>query len=241
MPSPTVSIIIPIFDNVTYVEEALFSVISQTYSNIEVIVIDGGSDADMMKRIESWMEVAQHQRNPNHRFTFLKQKNMKISEAINHGLSAAKGEFFTILHADDVYDIHRIEKLILRIDQEQGDLIFSAIKGMDEHSHPLPVGHDWRNEYENSIYHLANMPTVGFQLMQSNLAKCAGNLFFSRNIYHRVSNFKNFEFLYDYDFILRCLLVTEPIFLNEELYFYRVYDNKNTRFEINQKFRDRIK
>ena len=222
---PLVSVIVPVYNDEKYVEEALNSIFYQTYSHLEVIIIDDGSQDCSVDRIEKWMERTQQIKKSSHTFSFFKQENRGDPETINRGLAAARGEFLTILNSDDVYDSRRIEKLINRVLEEQGELAFSAVKGIDARGNSLPIDHPWRTVYEHSLHHLTNVPTVGFQLLSGNLAMSTGNLFFSRNLYHRVGEFKNLKLAHDYDFLLRALLVTEPIFLVEELYFYRLHGN----------------
>lgn len=224
--SPLVSIIIPVYNHEKYLEEALNSVLYQTYSDLEVIIIDDGSQDRSAERIEKWINETSQNKKTGHHFIFIRQEHQGVPVAINKGLSIARGDFLTILNADDIYDIRRIEKLIRRINEEQGELIFSAVQGVGDDGIPLPVGHLWRNKYEYLIHQLTSMPTIGFQLLEGNLSQTAGNLFFTRNIFQLVGEFKNIKLAHDYDFLLRALLITEPIFLNEELYLYRVYKEK---------------
>lgn len=242
---PLVSIVIPVYNHEKYVEEALNSVLNQTYPNLEVIIIDDGSKDKSPELVDQWLAKMAPNKKMGREFIFHKQKNQGAHATINRGLSLAKGNFLTILNSDDFYDLTRIEKLFDRLQFEQGELIFSGVKGIDGNGKDLPLGHHWRNGYEGCLASVGHTPTVGFQLLQANLAISTGNLFFTRTLYNDVGEFKDLKLAHDYDFLLRALVVTEPIFLQEELYFYRVHDSNTfsqlldrLQIELNEIYRE---
>lgn len=88
-----ISIIIPSFNQGCYLEETFRSIINQHYSNIEIIVMDGGStdnSADIIKKYENYITYWQS------------QKDNGQSDAINKGIQKATGEIVTWLNSDDV-------------------------------------------------------------------------------------------------------------------------------------------
>jgi glycosyltransferase involved in cell wall biosynthesis len=94
---PLVSIIIPLFNGEKYIEETLKSALNQTYSEIEIIVVNDGSTdrgAEIVKRYP---------------VTFIQQKNKGISGARNLGINAAKGDFIALLDQDDLFKPDKIE------------------------------------------------------------------------------------------------------------------------------------
>nr|WP_228519816.1 glycosyltransferase [Methylophilus sp. QUAN] len=95
-----VSIIIPTYNRAEFIGEAIVSVLSQTYSNIELIVIDDGS-TDNTQLIVSKIT--------DKRLTYIKQNNRGRSNARNHALSLASGKYITFLDSDDLYLPNKIE------------------------------------------------------------------------------------------------------------------------------------
>jgi glycosyltransferase involved in cell wall biosynthesis len=92
MNSPLVSVIIPVYNGDKYVEEALASVIAQTYPNIEAIVVDDGStdaSAEIAERFEG--------------VTVIRKANGGVSSARNRGIEAASGDLLAFLDHDDVH------------------------------------------------------------------------------------------------------------------------------------------
>lgn len=89
-----VSIIVPCYSQAQYLDEALQSVLNQTYTNWECIIINDGSP-------DHTEEVAQRWVSKDSRFVCLKKENGGLSSARNAGITIAKGEFIVPLDADD--------------------------------------------------------------------------------------------------------------------------------------------
>lgn len=103
---PSVSIIVPTHNCVEYLGQAVRSVMHQTYSDLEVIVIDDGSNdatEDLMKELSG----------EDDRIRYVKCKHSKgAAAARNLGLHQASGEFISFLDCDDIYDPKKLECLI---------------------------------------------------------------------------------------------------------------------------------
>ena len=84
-----------------YIEECIDSVLSQSYQNLEVIIVDDGS-TDQSKEIVSRYE--------DSRIRIVSQNNMGASAARNKGISLATGDYIQFLDADDILDKHKIEE-----------------------------------------------------------------------------------------------------------------------------------
>ncbi|WP_445736798.1 glycosyltransferase family 2 protein [Mariniflexile sp.] len=89
-----VSIIVPCYNQAQYLDEALESVLSQTYENWECIIVDDGSPDNTNEIVQKWVE-------KEARFIYLKKENGGLSSARNAGISKANGEFILPLDADD--------------------------------------------------------------------------------------------------------------------------------------------
>lgn len=99
---PLVSVIIPVYNGSLYLRAALESVFAQTYRPLEVIVVDDGSVDDSGVIAQSFPEVH-----------YIQQTNQGVAAARNHGIEAARGEFYAFLDQDDLW---KPEKLKLQID-----------------------------------------------------------------------------------------------------------------------------
>lgn len=228
---PLVSVIIPVYNHEKFVVEALNSVINQSYPHIEMIIIDDGSSDNSISIIDEWMNSWKNRNHSSTSITFIKQENRGAHATINRGLSLAKGDFLTILNSDDYYHLDRIRLLIDKV-AGKGEIGFSLVKAVNENGNTLPQNHPWMEWYECNIRDLINWPTIGFKLLHVNIAVSSGNLFFSKTLYQRIGEFKNLKLAHDLDFLLRAVALSEPIFLEERLYFYRIHHH-NTFHQVN--------
>jgi glycosyltransferase involved in cell wall biosynthesis len=93
-----VSVVVPAYNAATFIAEALESVLSQTYTNIEIIVVDDGSTDDTNKIVSSFEKVR-----------YIKQENLGAAAARNRGISEAQGQFIAFIDADDLWFSKKIE------------------------------------------------------------------------------------------------------------------------------------
>jgi len=105
MTNPFVSIVVPCYNQAQYLDEALQSLLDQTYSNWECIIVNDGSP-------DTTEEVAQKWEAKDIRFVYVYQENGGVSSARNLGIEQAKGEFILTLDADDKYETTFVEKAL---------------------------------------------------------------------------------------------------------------------------------
>lgn len=105
MSNVKVSVIVPCFNQAKYLEEALESVLEQTFENWECIVVNDGSPDSTEEVVTKWIAL-------DTRFKYLYQNNLGVSAARNLGISHAKGKYILTLDADDKIDSHYIEKAL---------------------------------------------------------------------------------------------------------------------------------
>lgn len=103
---PKVSVIIPAYNAMTYLPETLSSVLEQTFSNFEVLIVnDGSSD-----HIEEWASKL------TPRVQLIAQANQGPSAARNTGIAMAKGEYIAFVDADDLWEPTKLEKQVRCLD-----------------------------------------------------------------------------------------------------------------------------
>lgn len=99
-----VSVIVPIYNVEEYLEECLESIRNQTYTNIEVILVNDGSTDGSIEICERFCQ-------QDNRFKLLTQENQGQSAARNHGVNASIGELITFVDSDDVISTKYLEVL----------------------------------------------------------------------------------------------------------------------------------
>jgi alpha-1,3-rhamnosyltransferase len=116
---PLVSVVIPAFNHEQYVEQAVRSVVDQTYPSVELLVIDDGS-ADATARIVE--QLAQ-----SHSFQFIRNdRNLGLNPTLEKGINLSRGAFLSILASDDWIAPTKIEEQVELISAGQLDAIYGT-------------------------------------------------------------------------------------------------------------------
>lgn len=110
-----VSIIVPIYNTEQYLNKCLKSIQNQTYSFIEVIMIDDGSTDESRKVANRYVE-------KDERFRLYSQVNSGVSVARNRGLDLANGEYVLFVDSDDWIEPQMVETLIHNMCEYGGDI-----------------------------------------------------------------------------------------------------------------------
>lgn len=116
MSEPTISVIIPVYNVEQHLRKCLDSVLGQTYTKLEIILIDDGS-ADQSGAI------CDAYATKDSRIICRHQKNGGVSKARNYGLSLATGDYYHFLDSDDYMDLDAYAYLISELQKHQADAI----------------------------------------------------------------------------------------------------------------------
>jgi glycosyltransferase len=112
-----ISIITIVYNNAQCIESCIQSVLSQTYTNIEHIIIDGGSTDGTQAIIEPYIPKLGY---------FLSEKDKGLYNALNKGIKAATGDIVGILHSDDLYyETESIQKVVDAFKLSNADLVYA--------------------------------------------------------------------------------------------------------------------
>jgi glycosyltransferase involved in cell wall biosynthesis len=174
---PLVSVITVVLNGEKYLEQTIKSVLSQTYNNIEYIIIDGQSTdktLDIIKKHESNIDY------------WLSEKDGGIYDAMNKGINLAKGEIIGILNADDFYSpdaILNVTNTFLKTDADvlHGDIIL--------------LNNDIQTRMQPEIHKMMQQPSVFHP-----------TCFVKKQVYLKIGAFNtSYKISADYDFLLRSL------------------------------------
>jgi len=198
-----ISVIIPCFNQGLYLEEAVDSVLAQTYQNFEIIIVDDGSTDEYTKSLLN---------------NFLRPKtivfrtaNKGVSAARNFGISKSTGDFILPLDADDVIGNEFLEKVLKYADKY--DIIYTATKCFG----------DEKNELALSYF------SIEKQLKQNLIVNTA---LYSKRMWQQVDGYdeKMRNGWEDWDFWLKLIEHNATVFrINEKLFFYRIISNSRNR------------
>ena len=215
--SSRVSVIIPVYNAQSYIEDCIKSIISQTYSNLEIFVIDDASTDNSIKVIESFND---------DRISIIRNPcNLGLAASVNKAISQSVGTFIARMDADDIALPSRIQKQVEFLeDNPTISIVGSAMKsfGYEKFTHHFPLMHD-----DCKAQLLFNVcfghPTVVFRREVFN----GGNAWYDETLQQ-----------YSEEYELWCRLVDQCRFANlpDILLYYRTYPT-NQKAEGNIKRR----
>ena len=111
-----ISVIVPVYNVEEYLEECLESIKRQTYTDIEVILVNDGS-------IDRSKEICERYCEKDSRFKLVNQENKGLSGARNRGMLESKGEFISFVDSDDVLKEDMLEQLMKQMTSEDIDIV----------------------------------------------------------------------------------------------------------------------
>ena len=139
--SPTISVIIPMYNTDKYITQCLESVLAQTFKDYEVIVIDDCSTDNSVKVVESLADKFEGKL----QLAKLKKNNGSPGIPRNKGLKLAKGKYIVFLDSDDLLTDTALEELYTIAEKTQADVLhanqfITATNGSEEFNANTPVG-----------------------------------------------------------------------------------------------------
>lgn len=207
-----ISVIIPSYNSGKYLEKALKSVIKQSYKNLEIIIINDGSTDNTEEIVKNWQKKDKRIRYLEHK------KNLGLSAARNNAIKIAKGEYFALLDADDVWLAQKIEIQLQKALRENADLVFSNWYFWEPEKEILKIFSSTPIKKFENLFYLFIKKNLGSPstalIKKSNLAKIG---LFNENL-------KSSE---DYDLWLRFILNgMKIVFCEEPLAYIRQHSNQ---------------
>jgi glycosyltransferase involved in cell wall biosynthesis len=194
---PAISVIMPAYNHERYVSAAVESVLGQTFRDLELVVIDDGSN-------DATGEIVRGLAAQDKRVRYIYQDNQDAYNALNRGLRESTGEWLAIINSDDLFELNRLKRLW----DERGDsqCLFSDVTPIDGDGNEIHdkdfFWHQWHQGNRDYYYQTGDLYN-GF--LHGNLMVSTSNLFFSRRAFDRVGFFSPLRYLHDYDFIFRML------------------------------------
>jgi glycosyltransferase len=219
-----ISIITSVYNNESTIEDAIKSVLSQNYNNIEYIVVDGASKdgtVEVIKRYEDKIS------------TFVSERDKGIYDGLNKGVGLATGDIIGFLHSDDIYADENIVSEVVEMFLKNGtDSIYGDLVYVDKQD-------------TNKIFRYWKSGEYSFKKLQNGWMPPHPTFFVKRELYEKHGVFDlDFGIAADYDFMLRMLgkYKITTSYLPKVLYKMRVGGASNRSLKnIIQKSKEDIK
>lgn len=147
------SIIVPVYNVEKYLSKCIESILSQTFTDFELILIDDGSPDNCGKIIDSYAE-------KDSRIVAIHQKNKGVSAARNAGLRIAKGKYIGFVDPDDYIDADMYSKMIALAKKNGSEIVCCGVSDVDEYgkvsSHKIDLPEIMNRT--DFLYHLYDVP-----------------------------------------------------------------------------------
>ena len=218
---PKISVIMPVYNTKEiYLRQAIESVLTQTFTDFEFIIVNDGSTIDTIKILDEYTK--------NNKIKVIHQANQGLSCARNNGLSIAQGEFIAFLDSDDFFAPNFLEYLIDVSNQTKADIIgcdFKKIYSAQDRLRVIKkVSAKVYNNALNTLLHKDNF--IHFNVW---------NKIYKKEIFNNIQFVPN---LYYEDWVFNCCVfpqISSFAWIKEALYGYRISNNSIMRSEFTQK------
>jgi teichuronic acid biosynthesis glycosyltransferase TuaG len=210
---PLVSVIISTHNRPDFLKKTLQSILQQSYSNLEVLVISNGFSNDNRKVVE-----AMH----DSRLIYLEQENSGgPASPRNHGIRKSKGQYLAFCDDDDLWMTEKLEKQVEALEKNpEYGLCYTKMLQFDEEKEYSSVDYSKRATLENLLY--VNRVPMSSIFIRKSLVELYGGFCESKKV--GISE--------DYEFLLRHVITTQYYFLDEYLIKYWSGSNRTSPSKI---------
>lgn len=211
---PLVSVIIPSYNRVSFLKQTIESVLAQSYSQVELLVIDDGSSDGSYELAQQYEQIRL--------LTHPERQNRGQSASINLGLQQAQGDYIAILDSDDYW---HSDKLMTQVGylQQHADVGLVYVNGwsVDANSQQLYRIYDDHHVEQSSPAH-----SVADEVLMNCYFLVPNNALVRASVFRQVGGFdESLRAAQDHDMAIRIAEVTRLAYINKELFYYRRHAN----------------
>lgn len=212
-----VSVVMPCYNCEQFLKESILSILSQTYENLELIIVDDASTDSSGDIIHSYAS-ADHRVKPVRH-----PHNRGVAAARNSGIAESTGDYIAFCDADDAWEEDKLETQLNSIQMNGNvDFVFSDAKIINEVSQP--TGHSFSTEHQPR-----ELTNTFLKLCVSNFINTSSVLFRRTCLNKAVPFKKEFEYLEDWIYWLQLSLYYQFYYIEKPLVRYRRHSNSSDR------------
>ena len=207
--SPLISIVIPVYNAASYLNRCVGSAVNQTYTNVEIILVDDGSKDDSLQISEKWGK-------QDGRVQVIAQSNKGVSSARNIGIKNATGEYLMLLDSDDWLAVDACETFLTQIVQQNVDCVVCGLRQTS--------GNIWAPAFNRCYENFAAFKQDFIYWLNTELLSSSVNKIYKRAKIKELYP-ENMSYGEDLVFVLNYLKYCERIsFIQEPLYQHEVHN-----------------
>lgn len=218
---PKVSVIMPTYKHARYVEQAIRSVLDQSFDDFELLVIDDCSPDETYEIAER--TIAEYDA-PGRARLFRMPINSDAFNVINYGVANSRGEYVAIINSDDAWAGERLASLVSAMEKDKADLAFSRVTVIDQNGGTLDTDHPAAREiYRRQDECFRSTAPLMVHLVEYNACVTTGNLMFTRALFDKLGGFSHMRLCHDWDFLLRASFHAKLLIVDFPGYLYRIH------------------
>ena len=214
-----VSVIVPIYNVEEYLEECLESIRNQTYTNIEVILVNDGSTDGSIEICERFCQ-------QDNRFKLLTQENQGLSAARNRGVKESIGEYIMFVDSDDVVKENIVEVLFFYMNSDVDIVECQITRCKDELVENKPTSIMFKGESTEAILKSIEFKEVKF---------CAFTKLYRRELVEKVPFLEGYIYEDVYTGMNYLKYIRKMVAVDLKGYYYRVRPNSIMTKSFNEK------
>lgn len=219
-----ISVIVPIYNTAQYLDRCISSLVNQTIKDIEIILVDDGSQDASLNICQTWAK-------EDKRIIVIKQENSGVSAARNKGLAYAEGEYILLLDSDDWLSLNTFEVLLKEQQKCNADCVVFGLKQTS--------GNIWAPNKDIVYKSLEELKKDFTYWLNTELLSSSVNKLYKRELiksYYPIGMAFGEDILFSLDYLEQCDCIA---FIKAPLYQHEVYNNASLTHTFNiKRFRD---
>ena len=215
-----ISIIMPVYNKEKYLYKSIRSILSQTYENFELIIINDGSTDNSSCICHKFKQ-------EDSRIKIINIENNGVSNARNIGIKNANGQYIQFIDADDYIDKYMLEDLVNLLQKYSTDIIITEIKKIDlksNESKEILLPFSGLKSIDDMMYNFAEVQK------ETGIYGCVSNKFIRKSIIdeHNLKFDKKLWLAEDLDFYLGLYKYITSVYFCNKAYYYYVQEAENS-------------
>lgn len=201
------SIIIPSYNQGSFISQTLDSILEQSYKNVEILVIDGGSSDSTIEILKKY----------GSKIFWLSEKDRGQTHAINKGLGLSKGDIVTFINSDDYYLDGALEEVAKQFQTKKGNLWLTG-------DYIIVDEQGKRIQALIAAYKSFFRRFLSFNLLTILNPLNQPSTFFKKDLIDKIGGFKeDLHYTMDYEFYFRAIKIQKPIIIKDKLSAFRIH------------------
>lgn len=226
-----VSVVIPVYNVESYLDECIESVILQSYNNIEIILVDDGSTDTSGNKCDKWAK-------QDSRIKVIHQANIGLSGARNSGIKISKGRYITFVDSDDTVNIDYINILINSILESSSDISICGLNRFFDGEDSIFNNEDSKGSTE--VVTLSSDEAIERIFYQKDISNSAFGKMYPRSFFEAVE-FPIGKLYEDLATVYKLFLQTDNVSMVKDSYYnYRIRQGSIMTRKFDTRNLDRI-